>query len=309
MRVLEIFPLLFFLASALAARDDNRSDRNVQNIFDIFAGKVSDFANKIFSTLSGVHESFSKPSSSLPTYNNSVYEQQGQVINLGSYLNIYTVGEGPDTVIWNYNIEGFNGGRTRERCDQLASKGFKVIMPDYYHGEEAKICSGADFFCWMSLNPFIVAKNNWTRLEADWNLVRSWAEENGATRFATVGTCGGTYMTLRMSSLPEIIAGVTIHPSHSTMIPNLGEDEATILGQVTAPQLILPTKTDSDNVQPGGLDETILREQGVEVIVEPFSAMNHGFFTRGHMEDPEIEAEVARAMNLTVAFLNKHFGK
>ena len=65
------------------------------------------------------------------------------------------------------------------------------------------------------------------------------------------------------------------------MIPNLGEDEATILGQVniinpglgiqvniwetisqvTAPQLILPTKTDSDNVQPGGLDETILREQ------------------------------------------------
>ena len=40
--------------------------------------------------------------------------------------------------------------RTRERCDQLASKGFKVIMPDYYHGEEAKICSGADFFCWMS---------------------------------------------------------------------------------------------------------------------------------------------------------------
>merc|ERR1719474_1291603 len=292
MRVLEIFSLLFFLAFALAAQDDNRSDRIVQNIFDVFAGKVSDIANQIFSTLWGFNESFSKPSSSLPTYNNSAYEQQGQVIDLGSDLNIYTVGEGPDTVIWNYNIEGF-----------------KVIMPDYYHGEEAKICSGADFFCWMSLNPFIVAKNNWTRLEADWNLVRSWAVENGATRLATVGTCGGTYMTLRISSLPEIIAGVTIHPSHSTMIPNLGEDEATILGQVTAPQLIMPTKTDSDNVQPGGLDETILREQGVEVIVEPFSTMDHGFFTRGHMDDPEIEAEVARAMNLTVAFLNKHFGK
>ena len=87
--------------------------------------------------------------------------------------------------------------------------------------------------------------------------------------------------------------------------------------------------------------------------------MDHGFFTRGHMDDPEIEAEVrflvefginseittliwesgvmvvnlnpswkhdekseldlrcnkyflsqvARAMNLTVAFLNRHFGK
>ena len=27
--------------------------------------------------------------------------------------------------------------------------------------------------------------------------------------------------------------------------------------------------------------------------MEPFSAMNHGFFTRGHMDDPEIEAEVS----------------
>merc|ERR1712223_819034 len=133
MRFLEIFPLLLFLASALAIQDDNRSDRIVQNIFDVFAGKVSDIANQIFSTLWGFHESFSKPSSSLPTYNNSAYEQQGQVIDLGSDLNIYTVGEGPDTVIWNYNIEGFNGGRTRERCDQLASKGFKVIMPDYFY--------------------------------------------------------------------------------------------------------------------------------------------------------------------------------
>ena len=34
-----------------------------------------------------------------------------QVVDLGSDLNIYTVGEGPDAVIWNYNIEGFNGGR------------------------------------------------------------------------------------------------------------------------------------------------------------------------------------------------------
>ena len=52
-------------------------------------------------------------------------------------------------------------------------------------------------------------------------------------------------------------------------MPNLGEDEATIVGQVTlllhtlhpqvaAPQLMLPTKTDSDNVKPGGLDEATL---------------------------------------------------
>ena len=39
--------------------------------------------------------------------------------------------------------------RTRERCDQLASQGFMVILPDYYHGAEAPKCSPTDFFCWF----------------------------------------------------------------------------------------------------------------------------------------------------------------
>ena len=93
--------------------------------------------------------------------------------------------------------------RTRERCDQLASKGFMVILPDYYHGAEAQKCSPTDFFCWMGqfiisqksstisfltgLKPFTVANSNWTQLQSDWNLVRSWAEEKGVTRFAAVG--------------------------------------------------------------------------------------------------------------------------
>merc|ERR1712181_208349 len=127
----------------------------------------------------------------------------------------------------------------------------------------------------------------------EWNLVRSWAEENGATRFASVGTCWGSYMTLRMSSLPEILAGEIIHPSHPTLIPHL----------------ILPTRTDSNNVQLGGLDENTVKEKGLEVIVEPFPTMSHGFFTRGNMDDPNVVAEVARAMNITVDFLNNQFGK
>ena len=37
------------------------------------------------------------------------------------------------------------------------------------------------------LKPFTVANSNWTQLQSDWNLVRSWAEEKGVTRFAAVG--------------------------------------------------------------------------------------------------------------------------
>jgi len=305
-----IFPILC-LASAAPELGTAGNDRLLQNLVDTLVGKVSNFANQIFTIAAFAHESFSKPSSSLPAYNNSAYQQQGKVVELGSGLRIYTVGEGADRpcVIWNYDIEGFDGGRTRERCDQLASKGFMVILPDYYHGAEAQKCSSTDFFCWMGLKPFTVANSNWTQLQSDWNLVRSWAEEKGVTRFAAVGTCWGSYMTLRMSSLPEVVAGVMVHPSHPTLIPDLGEDEAVILGQVGAPQMIMPTRTDSNNVQPGGLDENTLKEKGLEVSVEPFPTMSHGFLTRGNMEDPNVAAEVARAMNITVEFLNNQFGK
>ena len=65
-------------------------------------------------------------------------------------------------------------------------------------------------FTFTGLNPFIVAKNNWTRLEADWNLVRSWAEENGATRFATVGERRNIWLF----NLPCLMSWMTISEWH-----------------------------------------------------------------------------------------------
>jgi len=249
------------------------------------------------------------PSSSLPAYNNSNYQQQGREVDLGSGLRVYTVGEVGPAVVWNYDIGGFNGGRTRERCDELAAQGFQVILPDFYRGEVLPTCAPADFACWGALIPLMAEVYNWTRLEEDWGRVRDWAREKGVDRFASVGTCGGSYVTLRLSSLPEIIAGVSIHPSHSVMIPTLGEDEADILAQVEVPQLMLPTSTDSANTKPGGLNEIILTEKGVDITIEPFLTMDHGFLTRGDMEDPEVAAEVARAMDITVDFLNAQFNQ
>ena len=79
--------------------------------------------------------------------------------------------------------------------------------------------------------------------------------------------------------------------------------------------------SDSDNVKPGGLTETVLTEkvafplfhhfalvliftilllfnfQGVEVSIVPFTTMRHGFLTRGNMEDPEVAAEVLFSNN------------
>ncbi len=37
-------------------------------------------------------------------------------------------------VIWNYDIFGFNAGRTRQMVDLLAASGFLVLLPDYFRG-------------------------------------------------------------------------------------------------------------------------------------------------------------------------------
>ena len=46
----------------------------------------------------------------------------------GNMLSIYRVGNGSRCVIWNYDIFGFNGGRTREITDLIASKGIDRIF-------------------------------------------------------------------------------------------------------------------------------------------------------------------------------------
>ena len=35
-------------------------------------------------------------------------------------------------IIWNYDIFGFNSGRTREYCDYFADNGFLVILPGWF---------------------------------------------------------------------------------------------------------------------------------------------------------------------------------
>ena len=55
----------------------------------------------------------------------------------GSDLNIYRVGNGSRCIVWNYDIFGFNGGRTREIADLMASKGISIDQhfPDLLIGK------------------------------------------------------------------------------------------------------------------------------------------------------------------------------
>ena len=53
---------------------------------------------------------------------NSAYTCKGVVEKVDD-LEIYVVGSGDKCIVWNYDIFGFDAGRTRQICDLLADRG------------------------------------------------------------------------------------------------------------------------------------------------------------------------------------------
>ena len=62
------------------------------------------------------------PSSAWGELKNSSYKPKGVVDEVGD-LKLYRIGKSTKCVIWNYDIFGFDGGRTRQMADFLADNG------------------------------------------------------------------------------------------------------------------------------------------------------------------------------------------
>ena len=102
------------------------------------------------------------PSTAWGQLNNPDYKEKGQVEKIED-LDIYHVGQGSKCIIWNYDVFGFKGGRTRQMCDFLAENGYLVVMPDYYRGELCDPGKEGD-----RIVGFIQEKTKWDSLKADW---------------------------------------------------------------------------------------------------------------------------------------------
>ena len=81
------------------------------------------------------------PDDSWPALTDTPYECQGVVETLdeSSGFKVYKVGA-PNSkcIIWNYDIYGFEGGRTRKMADFIASQG-KMIFSCSFRQERMKI--------------------------------------------------------------------------------------------------------------------------------------------------------------------------
>jgi len=242
------------------------------------------------------------PPSSWPELTHPDYKAKGkvEVLDEASKFNVYKVGQGDKCVIWNYDIFGFDGGRTRQMADLVAEQGFMVLIPDFYRGT----------FCDVHKEPqettvaFLKANSDLGKLEKDFkDFVLPYATKNGAKSFGAFGFCWGTVPVIKFSSFPEFKAGVSFHPSHPPIFGMTGVDEEKEYQAVTAAQLMMPAKDDKDSVKTGGLAQQVLKDK-CEVL--EFPEMSHGWSVRGDCSKPEVDRDVKKAFQAAVDFLNKH---
>jgi len=230
------------------------------------------------------------------------YKAQGVVEDLGDGLNVYSVGKGKSKcIIWNYDIFGFDAGRTRQLCDLFASEGYFVVLPDWYRGDWKNPFGTPP----EELVAFVSKVTNWTGyLEPDLkNKVLPFAKKNGAEVFGSIGTCWGSYPVVRMSAMDEFKCGVSMHPSHTPLIPMLKEDESEILKAIKCPQMFMPAGNDAETCKPGGLAEQILKEN---LSIVEFPDMVHGWTTKGEFDKPNVERDVTKAVSEALGFFKKH---
>jgi len=236
------------------------------------------------------------PPGSLSRLGQGAHTPRGQVYTKGD-LPIYIVGEGPNCILWNYDIHGFDGGRTKEICDLVAEAGFMVVLPDWFRGT------------WQDptkpgVKEFLERTTQWGDILGDWeNKVKPLVVELGAVTFLTAGTCWGSYPVIRLCSLPEFHAGASTHPSHTRISAVLGIQERYLLEQVRCPQLFQPAGNDGPEVKIGGLGAQIL---GDKLQIIEFPDMVHGFLARGDMEKAEVARDVRKAVENIVTFFKAH---
>ena len=108
---------------------------------------------------------------------------------------------------------------------------------------------------------------------------------------------------VHLSRFSNIKCGISMHPSHPSLIPIVGENESEVLSQIVAPQMFMNEAGVSASLSPGGLADQIL---GNKLVIEEFPDMAHGWTVGGDLSDPNIARDVERAKKLALDFLNRY---
>lgn len=183
------------------------------------------------------------------------YVSKGKVTSISASatlttaLPIYEIGtpnaSRNNTIIYVYDIYGFEMGRTRQICDKIAEAGYYVVLPGFHRG----IYSG--------ITGFDMANFPLTKINVDLAAVYAYIDTKTTQKgFVMIGACWGGWVVFETSMVSDrLIAGISYHPAltdarMSTTYPLMADRlKVTQLAFITL-QENAGFKTKRNNVQP-----------------------------------------------------------
>jgi len=231
----------------------------------------------------------------------ATYKPKGEEITLNG-LKCYTNGNSNKGIIVYYDIFGYNGGRTKLICDQLAAAGFTVYLPDVFHGDAWPVDKPKDESIMTWLKNF-----TWESTKNDTQKVLKHMEEKGVLSVGCLGFCWGAWAVFHACHSEKMKCGASMHPSIHTLTSVFNEKADELTELVKCPQLVYAAGGDPPMYKENGEVYNILQAKfpGRNDIKE-FKDMNHGFVSRGDLNRPETERDVKAAMEGSIAFFKKY---
>jgi len=231
----------------------------------------------------------------------ATYKPRGSESKLDD-LPIYSFGSSTTAaIIVFYDIFGFDAGRIRLICDQLADAGFFVVMPDFFRGNGWSESRTDDRSEWLKgITP--------NHMKSDIEKVVKYINDKGIQKIGGIGFCWGAFTNILAAGTGKLSAGANIHPSLGLgpRIFNISEESQ--VEAVTCPQLWIPCGNDPANVKPGGEVQKILDKKpfGPQCEYHSLEDMTHGFVPRGDISKPEIASNVKFVMETSIKFFQKN---
>ncbi|KAI8801520.1 dienelactone hydrolase family-domain-containing protein [Cladochytrium replicatum] len=215
----------------------------------------------------------------------SEYKPTGETIKVGD-LSVYVTGEKgkvlfkrkEEPVILNvYDIYGYHRCTSRV-CDSIASHGFRVVQPDYYHGNPWPFDEPLDF---PKLLALIAKEANDESIYRDTDAVIAYLKnEEGASISGVIGMCWGASIAVKLANrFPEIKAVASPHPSFLN---------PAAVADLKVPLYLIVTKDDAPHVDV----IEVVKQKGGEAEkhshVSSYQDVHHGFMAARWEEESEV---------------------
>ncbi|KAJ7552896.1 hypothetical protein O6H91_06G075300 [Diphasiastrum complanatum] len=228
------------------------------------------------------------------------HHTSGGVVETWGAISVYINSPTPapsKAVILVTDVMGWEAPLLRKLADKIASAGYLVVVPDYFHGDSFVLIEGASLLDrlqeWLPKHPPTPEP-----IEESKQIIEV-LKEKGVQSVGVGGFCWGAKVAVVLAKEGDIQAAVLLHPSFLT-----SED----IKEVKVPIAILGAEIDqfSPPAVIKSFEEILISKSEVPHFVKVFPGVSHGWTVRYELNDEKAVAEAEEAHSDLLEWFGKY---